>query len=90
MGSHLRWSSKLVTRLLKLNIIFKNEPLKIKKNSDILYGRYETKNMDKNLQNNVQNIITKINSNASFVPEVIYVITWKDLKIDPTRTEVLF
>ena len=60
------------------------------KNSDILYGKYQTNNMDSNLLNNVKNIIAKSNSNTNSLQlEVIHVITWKDLKIDPTRSEVL-
>jgi hypothetical protein len=47
--------------------------------------------MDSNLLNNVKNIIAKSNSNTTSLNlEVIHVITWKDLKIDPTRSEVLF
>jgi hypothetical protein len=47
--------------------------------------------MDSNLLNNVKNIIAKSNSNATSLNlEVIHVITWKDLKIDPTRPEVFF
>ena len=61
------------------------------KNSDILYGKYQTNNMDSNLLNNVKNIIAKSNSNTTSLQlEVIHLITWKDLKIDPTRAEVFF
>jgi hypothetical protein len=45
--------------------------------------------MDTNLFNNVKDLILKINSNSTSLNlEVIHVITWKDLKIDPTRSEV--
>ena len=45
--------------------------------------------MDSNLLNNVKDIIAKSNSNTTSLQlEVIHVITWKDLKIDPTRSEV--
>ena len=45
--------------------------------------------MDTNLFNNVKDLILRVNSNSpSLNLEVIHVITWKDLKIDPTRSEV--
>jgi hypothetical protein len=47
--------------------------------------------MDSNLLDNVKNIIAKSNSNTTSLNlEVIHVITWKDLKIDQTRSEVFF
>jgi hypothetical protein len=47
--------------------------------------------MDSTLLNNVKNIIAKSNSNTTSLNlEVIHVITWKDLKFDPTRSEVFF
>jgi len=45
--------------------------------------------MDTNLLSNVKNVLLTANSNTSSLNiEVIHVITWKDLKIDPTRSEV--
>jgi hypothetical protein len=44
--------------------------------------------MDSNLLNNVKNSIAKRFNTTSLQLEVIHVITWKDLKIDPTRSEV--
>ena len=47
--------------------------------------------MDSTLLNNVKNIIAKSNSNTTSLNlEVIHVITWKDLIIDLTRSEVFF
>ena len=45
--------------------------------------------MDSTLLANVQNIIAKVyNTSTSLSIEVIYIITWKDLKIDLSKSEV--
>ena len=59
------------------------------KNSDILYGRYDTKNMDLNLLNKVQEMLNTINGTENINLEVIYIITWKNLILDPTKSQVL-
>ena len=46
--------------------------------------------MDSTLLANVQNIIAKVyKTSTSLSIEVIHIITWKDLKIDLSKSEVM-
>ena len=63
--------------------------IQFNKNFDVTYGRYDTKNTDENLSIDVNNIIKKVYEDAASNIEVIYVITWRNLKLDLLKTEVL-